>query len=87
MTGDNQWHLDKKVPISLIVTITLQFAAGVWFASKLDARVSNLESNKTEQKERDDRQDRAQADMVTLLRSDMQEIKARLDRLIERGRP
>ena len=42
-SADGQWHLDKKVPIALIITIVLQIAGGVWMASKLDSRVANLE--------------------------------------------
>lgn len=85
MVDDNHWHLDKKVPIGLIVAITLQFGASVWWASKLDARIQTLESNKTEQRDRDDRQDRSTTEAVQVLRSDMKDIKDRLDRLIERG--
>ena len=37
------WHLDRKVPIGIIVAIVLQtFAILVW-AAKLDSRVSFLE--------------------------------------------
>ena len=42
-SADGQWHLDKKVPIALIIMIVLQIAGGVWMASKLDSRVANLE--------------------------------------------
>ena len=37
------WHLDKRVPIALIVTIVLQTVGAVWFASALYARVEFLE--------------------------------------------
>lgn len=33
------WHLDKRVPVALIVTLLLQFSAGLWFASKLSFTV------------------------------------------------
>jgi len=33
------WHLDKRVPISLIVTIMVQTAAFMWFLSSLSHRV------------------------------------------------
>ena len=41
--GDN-WHLDKRVPIALIVAIVVQtFAIGWWVASE-NARVTSLEN-------------------------------------------
>jgi hypothetical protein len=40
---DRQWHLDKKVPIAMIITIALQTGAFVWFAARLDHRVEALE--------------------------------------------
>ena len=37
------WHLDKRVPLALIVTIFLQTAAAGWYISELNSRVSVLE--------------------------------------------
>jgi hypothetical protein len=37
------WHLDKRVPIALIVAMFVQTCAIVWWASDLSARVSTLE--------------------------------------------
>lgn len=42
-TEDNKWHLDKKVPIALILAIVGQTAMGVWWASNISTRVDNLE--------------------------------------------
>jgi len=38
-----QWHLDKKVPIALIVTIVGQTIVAAWGASNLWTRVGELE--------------------------------------------
>jgi hypothetical protein len=40
---DGQWHLDKKVPLALILAILLQTAAAVWWASSIGERVNQLE--------------------------------------------
>lgn len=44
------WHLDKKVPIALILTVLLQAGAFIWWARGIDkmvdsqeARIANLE--------------------------------------------
>jgi len=41
--GDRQWHLDKKVPLALIITIVAQTVAVSWGASNLWTRVAELE--------------------------------------------
>jgi uncharacterized coiled-coil protein SlyX len=43
------WHLDKRVPIGLILTIIIQTVYMTWWASKIDSRVSVLESNSSSQ--------------------------------------
>lgn len=40
-------HLDKKVPIALIGSLVLQSMALVWWASKMDSRVEQLERSDT----------------------------------------
>ena len=84
--GEGQWHLDKKVPISIIMAMLVQFAGGLWFVARLDARIIALETAQVAQAERDNRQDTNHNDSLSLLRSDMRDIMARLDRLIEARR-
>jgi hypothetical protein len=79
------WHLDKKVPISLIIAMFLQFAGVIWYAGKIDARVAALETSQQVQKERDERQDRSNSETIALLRTQLQDISSKLDRLIERS--
>jgi hypothetical protein len=79
------WHLDKKVPISLIATLLVQFAGGLWFMSKLESRVLALESATAVQHERDERQDRATSSGQDKLDRRLDNIDAKLDRLIERS--
>jgi hypothetical protein len=40
---DLQWHLDKKVPLALIITIICQTIVAAWGASNLWTRVGELE--------------------------------------------
>jgi hypothetical protein len=81
---ENKWHLDKKVPISLIIMMVMQFTALVWFVGKLDARILALETGVSVQHERDERQDKASAESDSLIRANLQDINQKLDRLIER---
>lgn len=45
--SDANWHLDRKVPVSLIVTLVLVFGGqsvtALMWASKADARIERLE--------------------------------------------
>ena len=77
--------MDKRVPITLILTLLIQAAAGLWFAAKMDARVAALEDGRIEQRLRDDRQDREVGAGVAILRSDMAYIRQQLDQLIRDG--
>lgn len=40
---EQSWHLDKKIPIAIILTIALQTGGFVWFTARLDGRVEVLE--------------------------------------------
>lgn len=33
--ADNGWHLDRRVPVSIIIVLVLQFVGGLWFAFEL----------------------------------------------------
>ena len=39
----DSWHLDKKVPLAIILTLVGQLAGFGWIASKLDSRIESLE--------------------------------------------
>lgn len=39
MSNDNQWHLSKSVPVSIIVGFIMQFAGFVWYTSQIDSQV------------------------------------------------
>jgi len=32
------WHLDKKVPVAIIIALGIQFVGAIWWAAKMDAR-------------------------------------------------
>ncbi len=43
--SDTKWHLDKRVPLALIVTITCQTMYFAWWGGALAQRVADLERN------------------------------------------
>lgn len=79
------WHLDKKVPVSIIIALILHFSGGVWWLSRLEARTAHLEIERDRQRERDDRQDMAASALDSKLQGRLDRIDGKLDRLIERS--
>ena len=43
--NSNSWHLDKRIPITLVILIVMQTMGGFWWASKMDSRVGELEKD------------------------------------------
>lgn len=43
--NSSSWHLDKRIPITLVVMILLQTSGGVWWASKIDLRMAEIEKD------------------------------------------
>ena len=43
MSDLNGWHLDKRVPITLVVVILIQTSAAIWWAASINARVAAAE--------------------------------------------
>lgn len=84
---ENRWHLDKKVPISLMLVLLMQGVAGVWAVADIKKDVELLKAAMIEQRNRDERQDKTTAEAVLQVRSDIKELSQKLDRLIERGKP
>jgi len=49
-TADNGWHLDKRVPIAIIILVFMQAFSGATLIIRMDARVSHLEQQDIENK-------------------------------------
>jgi cell division protein FtsB len=39
----SHWRMDKRIPIAIVLSLFLQFAAAIVWGAKLDARVVSLE--------------------------------------------
>lgn len=78
------WHLDKKVPLSLIFAMLIQAAMVIWAVADIKKDVEILKSHVTAQQDRDDRQDKSMSDAVQQFVSRLERIDSKLDRLIEK---
>lgn len=87
--SDNHWHLDKRVPISILGVLIVQMCSGLWFISKLDARIAALENisviQLSAQHEKDQKQDEQVKDSVEKLAKQLEHIDDKLDRIIEKS--
>lgn len=78
------WHLDKKVPLSLIFAMIVQAAMVIWAVADIKKDVEVLKAAVAIQADRDARQDRAASEAVALVREDIKEVKAMLARILDR---
>lgn len=78
------WHLDKKVPLSLIFAMLIQAAMVIWAVADIKKDVEILKSHVTTQSDRDERQDRTVNEIVAELRTRLERMDNKLDRLIEK---
>ena len=39
------WHLDRRVPVSIIFVLIIQFAGGVWVASSMQSEIERGREN------------------------------------------
>ena len=87
-TGDRRakqdWHLEKTVSISHILTTLAALSAVVIMGSKFDTRLSLVEQLVASQHPVDARQDNEAAASREVVRQQLRDISNKLDRLIER---
>lgn len=78
------WHLDKKVPLSLIFAMVVQVIVVVWAIADVKKDVEVLKAALVIQYDRDSRQDTVNVASLNLVREDIREVKLMISRLIDR---
>lgn len=78
------WHLDKKVPLSLIFAMLIQAAMVIRAVADIKKDVEILKSRVATQQDRDDRQDKTLGEVVSRLQTQLERMDGKLDRLIEK---
>jgi len=68
------WHLDRRVPLALILTIVIQTVGIVWWASSLTERVAILEKKQDAAAPQGDRITRLEVN-IEFIRDGVNEIK------------
>lgn len=84
MANDEQWHLDKKVPLSLIFAMIVQAAMVLWVVAGIRGDVEILKVQLQAQTIRADKQDQSSAESLSLIRGQLDKMENKLDRALER---
>lgn len=77
------WHLDKKVPITLIVMLLVYGVTGLWAVADIKKDVELLKASSFEQHERDRRQDEQASGALALVRGQLERMETKMDRILE----
>lgn len=81
------WHLDKKVPLSLIFAMLLQCAMVLWAIADIKKDVELLKADNITLHKASESSGNQLRDAVSIFNSQLTRIDSKLDRLIERDRP
>ncbi len=81
----DSWHLDKKVPLSLICTILIQAAMVIWAIADIKKDVELLKQDTAGLHIRDTAQGDSLKEAMKLMQDQFARLDSKLDRIIERG--
>lgn len=85
MTDEQQvkeWHLDRRVTLALIVALLANAGATIWWASKIEQRVTVIEAQGQRPFQNTERIVRVEEQIDNAVRS-LVRIEQKLDRVIE----
>lgn len=77
---EGQWHLDKRVPVALIISMLAQLLVGVWWASNLAGDVRKLKDEVQRLHTGAEKRDTKLEGLIAL-RSDVSNLITSFDRL------
>ena len=81
--GDH-WHLDKKVPLSLIFAMLVQAGMVILAIGDIKKDVEILKMQSIAQRDRDERQDKSSAEAYLRLSNQLEKMDAKLDRIVDK---
>lgn len=85
---EQQWHLDKRVPIALILAIFVQSSGGFWWASAMNTRMEQVErrlENFASRAAENERTVTQQGREIAVLTSEIRNTNVQLERLYVQG--
>ena len=79
------WHLDKRVPLALIIALVIQTIGAFWWAATIQERVNNFEVFRANTFARGERVTRLEANQNNIAKT-VNRIETKIDRLNERNK-
>jgi cell division protein FtsB len=79
------WHLDKKVPLSIIFAMLFQMGVAIWAIADIKKDVELLKQDTAALHVRDTQNMDSLKEAMTMVNAQFNRLDAKLDRLIERG--
>jgi hypothetical protein len=73
--SDTRWHIDRKIPLSLILAICVQTIGAIWLASSFNERLNVLEAKMVVIAPQGDRLTRVEVN-IEAIKDSVAEIKA-----------
>ena len=90
LTSDvnNSWHLDKRVPVAMILALSFQLVGAVWFfaslTSRVDANTINITRAEIAFANRMDRHESQAADRYRAITDALIRIENKLDKKVDK---
>ena len=78
------WHLKREIQVGHLITTLVVAVSALAYINKIEERVAVIESQIASQRERDAHQDAQMAEALTLIRTQLERMDEKLDRLTER---
>lgn len=78
----NQWHLDRRVPVAIIITLIVQLVGFGMMIGNIENRVKNLETASSSRSVLPERMARLEERLVSL-----QRVLERIDRKLDGASP
>jgi len=76
----SDWHLDKRIPIALILTLLFQGATAIWWASGVSADLDRMGQDIAQLK-REDRERAERWDRLIVLETELKNISTTINKL------
>lgn len=83
MNNQAGWHLKKEIQLGHIVTTVTVALSAVIYTQKLEQRIAIIENQMVAQRDRDERQDSTNKELMNHLRNHLDRMELKIDRLIE----
>lgn len=81
-----RWHIKREFQLSHLITTVVMAVSVILYLGKMEQRIALIEQSVTQQRERDERQDKAIAEGLQAIDRRLGKLDDKLDRVLYSGR-